>query len=145
MKLPFKGNRLNEGWQLAAIVQAANRQSGEHHHYEQRTVNGVANTIRPDVARGRSRLSGGCQDPLVLTSTALTAVAGSFGESRPQRVIIGPGFSTVDRLGRSRTLNSARRCALSATSRRRSSTCSITQASASPGTVVGRGAFATIH
>ena len=47
-ELPFRGNRFVEGWQLAAIVQA---QSGNPVNIvtSNSTVNGVANTLRPDV------------------------------------------------------------------------------------------------
>ena len=47
-ELPFRGNQFVEGWQLAAIVQA---QSGNPVNIvtSNSTVNGVANTLRPDV------------------------------------------------------------------------------------------------
>src|SRR5262249_17926145 len=46
--LPFRGNRLKEGWQLAVIIQS---QSGSPVNIvtSNSTVNGVANTLRPDV------------------------------------------------------------------------------------------------
>src|SRR6185295_4544583 len=46
--LPFKGSRLRDGWQLATIVQV---QSGNPVNIitSNSTVNGVANTLRPDV------------------------------------------------------------------------------------------------
>ena len=55
--LPFRGNRLIEGWRLATIVQA---QSGNPVNIitSNSTVNGVANTLRPDVA-GPVRLLAG--------------------------------------------------------------------------------------
>ena len=48
-ELPFKGNQIKEGWQLAAIAQV---QSGNPVNIitTNSTVNGVANTLRPDVA-----------------------------------------------------------------------------------------------
>ena len=47
-ELPFRGNRLVDGWQLAAIVQS---QSGNPVNIvtTNSTVNGVAGTLRPDV------------------------------------------------------------------------------------------------
>lgn len=89
-ELPFKGNRIKEGWQLGAIVQL---QSGNPVNIitTNSTVNGVANTIRPDVA-GPVEINGSLDrwfDP-----NAFTAVArfGSLGRN----VIIGPGFNNVD-------------------------------------------------
>ena len=48
-ELPFKGNRIKEGWQLNCIVQA---QSGDPMNVvtSNSTVNGVTNTLRPDVS-----------------------------------------------------------------------------------------------
>ena len=47
-ELPFRGNQFVEGWQLAVIVQS---QSGNPVNIvtTNSTVNGVANTLRPDV------------------------------------------------------------------------------------------------
>jgi hypothetical protein len=47
-ELPFRGNRFAEGWQLAVILQAWGRKSGQPVNSTS-TVNGVANTLRPDV------------------------------------------------------------------------------------------------
>jgi len=89
-ELPFKGNRLKEGWELAAIVQM---QSGNPVNIvtTNSTVNGVANTLRPDVNGPVAIL--GRVDRWFDTS-AFTAVArfGNLGRN----VIIGPGFSNVD-------------------------------------------------
>jgi len=89
-ELPFKGNRIKEGWQLSAIVQL---QSGNPVNIitTNSTVNGVANTIRPDVA-GPVDLVGSLDrwfDPNAFTPVARF---GSIGRN----VIIGPGFSNVD-------------------------------------------------
>lgn len=89
-ELPFKGNRIKEGWQLAAIVQA---QSGNPVNLitTNTTVNGVANTLRPDVA-GPVEIVG--RVDRWFESGAFTSVPrfGSLGRN----VIIGPGFSNVD-------------------------------------------------
>ncbi|HEX7334215.1 MAG TPA: TonB-dependent receptor [Pyrinomonadaceae bacterium] len=88
--LPFRGNRLLDGWQLAAIVQL---QSGSPINIvtSNSTVNGIANTLRPDV-----------NGPIAITdkvekwfdTTVFTAVPrfGNLGRN----VVIGPGFSNTD-------------------------------------------------
>lgn len=89
-ELPFKGNRIKEGWQFAAIVQV---QSGNPVNIitTNTTVNGVANTLRPDVA-GPVAIVGGIDR--WFDTSVFTAVTrfGNLGRN----VIIGPGFSNVD-------------------------------------------------
>lgn len=89
-ELPFKGNRIKEGWQLAAIVQM---QSGNPVNIitTNSTVNGVANTLRPNVA-GPVEIFG--RVDRWFDTNAFTAVPrfGSLGRN----VIIGPGFSNFD-------------------------------------------------
>lgn len=89
-ELPFKGNRIKEGWQLAAIVQV---QSGNPVNIitTNTTVNGVANTLRPDVT-GPVNIIGRVER--WFDTTAFTPVArfGNLGRN----VIIGPGFNNVD-------------------------------------------------
>ncbi len=79
-ELPFKGNQLVEGWQLAAIVQA---QSGNPVNIvtSNSTVNGVANTLRPDLT-GPIRIIGDVDR--WFDTSAFTAVAG-FRQPGPQR------------------------------------------------------------
>jgi len=88
--LPFKGSQLTEGWQLSGIVQV---QSGNPVNIvtSNATLNGVANTVRPDV-NGPVQILGGVDR--WFDTTAFTAVPrfGSLGRN----VIIGPGFSNVD-------------------------------------------------
>jgi hypothetical protein len=89
-ELPLRGNRIVEGWQFAAIVQA---QSGNPVNIVtgNSTVNGVANTLRPDV-RGPIKITGGVDrwfDTSVFTPVA------SFG-NLGRNVVIGPGFSNTD-------------------------------------------------
>jgi len=88
--LPSGRNQLLSGWQLAVIVQS---QSGNPVNIvtSNSTVNGVANTLRPDV-----------DGPVAITGTvdrwfdtsAFTAVPrfGNLGRN----VIIGPGFNNTD-------------------------------------------------
>jgi hypothetical protein len=89
-ELPFTGNRIKEGWQFAAIVQS---QSGNPVNIitTNSTVNGVANTLRPDVA-GPVGIFG--RVDRWFDTSAFTPVArfGNLGRN----VIIGPGFSNVD-------------------------------------------------
>jgi hypothetical protein len=89
-ELPIQGNKFVEGWQLAAIVQS---QSGNPINIVTNInhVNGVANTLRPDVT-GPINIIGEVDrwfDP-----SAFTAVArfGSLGRN----LVIGPRFDNVD-------------------------------------------------
>ncbi|HEU4836499.1 MAG TPA: TonB-dependent receptor [Pyrinomonadaceae bacterium] len=88
--LPFRGNQLVEGWQLAAIVQI---QSGSPVNIvtNNSTVNGVANTLRPDVTGPVATI--GTVEKWFDTSV-FNAVPrfGNLGRN----VIIGPGFSNTD-------------------------------------------------
>jgi len=88
--LPFNGNAFLEGWQLAAIVQV---QSGSPVNIitSNSTVNGVANTLRPDVTGPVATI--GTVDKWFDTSVfrAVTRF-GNLGRN----VIIGPGFSNTD-------------------------------------------------
>jgi hypothetical protein len=89
-ELPFKGNSLKEGWQLACIVQS---QSGNPVNIitTNSTVNGVANTLRPDVT-GPINIIGSVDrwfDTSVFTPVARF---GSLGRN----TVLGPGFNNVD-------------------------------------------------
>jgi hypothetical protein len=89
-ELPFRGNQLVEGWQFAAIVQS---QSGSPVNIvtSNSTVNGVVNTLRPDVT-GPISIIGGVErwfDTSVFTPVARF---GSLGRN----VVIGPAFNNVD-------------------------------------------------
>lgn len=89
-ELPFEGNRIKEGWQLNCILQS---QSGNPVNIvtSNSTVNGVANTLRPDVT-GPSAILGSVDG--WFDASVFTAVArfGNLGRN----VIIGPGFNNVD-------------------------------------------------
>jgi hypothetical protein len=88
--LPLRGNALLEGWQLAATVQS---QSGSPVNIVtgNSTVNGIANTLRPDVNGPIAKI--GTVEKWFDTS-AFTAVPrfGSLGRN----VVIGPGFVNTD-------------------------------------------------
>jgi hypothetical protein len=89
-ELPFGGNRLVDGWQLAAIVQA---QSGSPINIvtSNSTVNGVAGTLRPDLT-GPIDIIGSVErwfDTSVFTPVARL---GNLGRN----VVIGPGFNNTD-------------------------------------------------
>jgi hypothetical protein len=88
--LPFTGHALTRGWQLAAVVQS---QSGNPVNIvtSNSTLNGVANTVRPDVT-GPIRIVGSVDqwfDPSVFVA------AGRFG-NLGRNVVIGPGFNNTD-------------------------------------------------
>jgi hypothetical protein len=89
-ELPFRGNRFKEGWQLGAIVQL---QTGNPVNIitTNAALNGVANTIRPDVT-GPVELVGGVERWFDTDAFAAVARFGNLGRN----VIIGPGFSNVD-------------------------------------------------
>jgi hypothetical protein len=89
-ELPFKQNQAVRGWQFAAIVQV---QTGNPVNIitSNATVNGVANTLRPDVNGPVQTI--GSVDRWFDTSV-FTAVPrfGNLGRN----VVIGPGFNNVD-------------------------------------------------
>ena len=89
-ELPFRGNQLVEGWQVAAVVQS---QSGSPVNIVvgNSTVNGVANTLRPDVT-GPVSIIGSVER--WFDTSVFTPVAG-FG-NLGRNVIIGPGFDNTD-------------------------------------------------
>jgi|KBSSwiStaDraftv2_1062776.scaffolds.fasta_scaffold38536_2 outer membrane receptor protein involved in Fe transport len=89
-QLPFKGNRFAEGWQIGAIAQS---QTGNPVNIvtSNATLNGVANTVRPDVIA-----------PIQMTRTVdqwfnptSFAAVNRFG-NLGRNVLIGPGFANLD-------------------------------------------------
>jgi TonB dependent receptor-like, beta-barrel len=89
-ELPFSGDQFVEGWQFAAIVQS---QSGSPVNIvtSNSTVNGVVNTLRPDVT-GPVNIIGDVDrwfDTSVFTPVARF---GSLGRN----VVIGPTFNNLD-------------------------------------------------
>jgi hypothetical protein len=88
--LPFRGNRLVDGWQLAAIVQS---QSGNAVNIvsTNATVNGVAGTLRPDV-NGPITILGSVDSWFDTSVFAPVARLGNLGRN----VVIGPTFNNTD-------------------------------------------------
>jgi hypothetical protein len=89
-ELPFKQNEALRGWQFAAIVQF---QTGNPVNIitSNATVNGVANTLRPDVTGPAPIVSS--VDRWFDTSVFIAVPRfGNLGRN----VVIGPGFSNVD-------------------------------------------------
>lgn len=89
-ELPFEGNRLKEGWQIGIIAQG---QSGNPANIVtgNSSINGVANTIRPDVNSPVDNI--GSVDRWFDTSAFVPAARfGNLGRN----VIIGPAFYNVD-------------------------------------------------
>jgi hypothetical protein len=89
-ELPFSGNQFVEGWQFAMIVQS---QSGSPVNIvtANSTVNGVVNTLRPDVT-GPIEIIGDVErwfDTSVFTQVARFGNAG-------RNVIVGPTFNNID-------------------------------------------------
>jgi hypothetical protein len=89
-ELPFRGNRLVEGWQLSAIAQS---QSGNPLNVvtTNSTVNGVAGTLRPDVNGPIDILN---QVDAWFDTSVFIPVArpGNLGRN----VVIGPAFHNTD-------------------------------------------------
>ena len=90
-ELPFKGNRLAEGWQLSTIVQS---QSGNPVNIviNNTAFTGTNNTVRPDVTGPIAIL--GTPNRWFDTSVFIVPV-GRFG-SLGRNVVIGPGFNNTD-------------------------------------------------
>ena len=88
--LPWRGNQFVAGWQFAVIVQA---QSGNPVNLvtSNSTVNGVANTLRPDLT-GPLNISGSVDH--WFDTSVFTAVPrfGNLGRN----VVSGPGFNNTD-------------------------------------------------
>ena len=89
-ELPFRSNRFVSGWELAAIVQS---QSGSPVNIviSNSTINGIANTLRPDVT-GPINIIGSVErwfDTSVFTPVARF---GNLGRN----VVVGPGFNNTD-------------------------------------------------
>jgi len=89
-ELPFKQNRVVGGWQLAVIVQV---QTGNPVNIitSNATVNGLANTLRPDV-NGPIQTIGSVDRWF---DTSVFSAVPRFG-NLGRNVVIGPGFSNVD-------------------------------------------------
>ena len=89
-ELPWRGNQFIEGWQLSAIFQA---QSGNPVNIVtgNSTVNGVANTLRPDLT-GPIKIIGSVERWF---DTSVFTPVERFG-SLGRNVVIGPGFNNTD-------------------------------------------------
>jgi hypothetical protein len=89
-ELPFRGNQYVEGWHLAAIVQI---QSGNPVNIvtSDSTVNGVANTLRPDVT-GPIKIIGSAESWF---DTSVFTAVNRFG-NLGRNVVEGPGFNNTD-------------------------------------------------
>jgi len=89
-ELPFKGNQVKEGWQLSGIAQV---QSGNPVNIvtSNATINGVANTIRPDV-NGPVQIIGSVDRWFDVTAFTAVPRFGNLGRN----VIIGPAFGNLD-------------------------------------------------
>lgn len=89
-ELPFRSNRIVEGWQLAAIVQS---QSGNPFNIvtSNSAVNGVAGTLRPD-AIGPINIIGSVESWFDASAFAPVTRFGNLGRN----VVIGPGFNNTD-------------------------------------------------
>ena len=89
-ELPLRGNRFVGGWELAAIVQS---QSGSPVNIvvSNSTVNGVANTLRPDVT-GPVNIAGSVERWFDTSVFVPVARFGDLGRN----VVVGPGFNNTD-------------------------------------------------
>ena len=89
-QLPFRGTWLVEGWQLAAIVQA---QTGNPVNLvtSNSTVNGVANTVRPDLV-GPIAITGTVDQWFDTSAFVAVNRFGTLGRN----VVTGPRFDNTD-------------------------------------------------
>jgi Carboxypeptidase regulatory-like domain/TonB dependent receptor len=89
-ELPFTGNALLRGWQLATIVQS---QSGNPVNLvtSDSTLNGTPNTVRPDLVRP-IRIIGSVDQWFDTEAVAAVDRFGNLGRN----VVIGPGFHNTD-------------------------------------------------
>jgi len=88
-RVPFRGAGIIEGWNLAATAQF---QSGNPVDLvTSSTINGVVNTVRPDVT-GPIRVTGRASQWF---DTSVFRAGSTFG-NLGRNVIIGPGFANVD-------------------------------------------------
>jgi hypothetical protein len=88
--LPFQGNRLVEGWQISALVQA---QSGSPINIvtSSSTINGIPNTVRPDLV-APIRIVG--EIDRWFDTSAFVAV-NRFG-NLTRNAVVGPGYTGTD-------------------------------------------------
>ena len=109
-QLPFSGNALKDGWQIGAIIQA---QTGNPLNIITNigTLNGVANTLRPDLigtldVKGDPnqwfnntvcdpRIAGSCTSSSVFAIPAAADGTLHFG-NLPRNAVYGPGFRNTD-------------------------------------------------
>jgi hypothetical protein len=89
-ELPFRGSSLVEGWQIALIVQA---QSGSPMNIvtSNSTLNGIANTVRPDLT-GPVTMIGDVNRWFDTTPFVATNQFGNL----PRNTVVGPRFDTTD-------------------------------------------------
>ena len=94
--LPFKGNRLVSGWELASIFTA---QSGNPFNVviASAAINGVGSTVRPNIS-GKITV---CGDPahwfeLASAAAALSAPAPNTFGDLGRNAFVGPGFTNID-------------------------------------------------
>jgi hypothetical protein len=89
-QLPMKGNQLVSGWQLATIFQI---QAGNPVNLvtTNSAVNGLANTVRPDLV-GSVETTDSVEQWFNVAAFAPVARFGNLGRN----VVIGPGFNNVD-------------------------------------------------
>ncbi len=101
-ELPFAGHALTRGWQIATIIQA---QSGNPVNIvtSNSSLNGVPNTVRPDVV-GPIRIVGSVDQWFDPSAFAAVNRFGNLGRN----VVIGPAFQNTD-LSVAKTLTVAQR------------------------------------
>lgn len=89
-ELPFKGNRLVEGWQISTITQL---QSGNPINIVTniQAITGVLNTGRPNL-NGEIQIIGKPEQWFSATAFTLTGGFGDLGRN----VVIGPSFKNID-------------------------------------------------
>lgn len=92
--LPFKGNRLVSGWELAPILSV---QSGNPFMIavnNSSSINGVANTITPNIS-GPVQVSGNPLGQWIANPSVFSAPGNNFG-NLGRNAVVGPRFANLD-------------------------------------------------
>jgi hypothetical protein len=92
--LPFKGNRLVSGWELAPIMSWQTGNPFTIVVNNSNTINGVSNTITPNVS-GPIHVSGNPLGPWISNPSVFSAPGKAFG-NLGRNSVYGPGFANMD-------------------------------------------------
>jgi hypothetical protein len=92
--LPFKGNRLVSGWELAPIMSWQTGNPFTIVVNNSNTINGVSNTVTPNVS-GPIQVSGNPLGPWISNPSVFSSPGKAFG-NLGRNSVYGPGFANMD-------------------------------------------------